>query len=309
MPELPDITVYVEALRERIQGTKLLSLRIRSPFLLRTALPPIDSLAGREVLEIRRLGKRIVFGFAGDCWLVLHLMVAGRLQWRARDDGASPRRDAIALFEFAAGTLGLTEAGTRRRASLHLLAGEAALSDADRGGLEVAEATLAEFGERLTRSNHTLKRALTDPAAFSGIGNAYSDEVLHRAGLSPVKLSQSLGVEEIARLHRSAQAVLSEWTERLRKERGTGFPTHVTAFRPGMAVHGRYGQPCPACGSRVERIRYAANETNYCPRCQTQGRHLANRGLSALLRKDWPRTPEEWEERKELLRGPRGAAR
>lgn len=309
MPELPDIVVYVEALRERIQGATLRSIRIRSPFLLRTASPPIDGVVGREVVNIRRIGKRIAFGFAGDSWLVLHLMIAGRLHWKEAGDRQATRRDALAIFDFPAGTLVLTEAGTRRRASLHLLAGEAALNDVDRGGLEVAEVGLGVFAERLTGSNHTLKRALTDPTLFSGIGNAYGDEILHRARLSPVKLTQSLGEDEMARLHVAARDVLAEWTERLRRERGKDFPTGVTAFRPGMAVHGRFGQPCPTCGARVERIRYAENETNYCPRCQTGGRLLANRGLSVLLKRDWPRTPEEWEERKEQLRGPRPAAR
>lgn len=312
MPELPDITVYLEALERRTLGRVLLQVRVASPFLLRTAEPPIHAIQGRKVVALRRLGKRIVFGFEGNYWLVLHLMIAGRLHWRDqvpdRSGGTPPRhgagasrraapgRQALATMEFARGALSLTEAGTRKRASLHLVRGEAALKAHDPGGLEVLDASPDAFAAALTRENHTLKRALTDPRRFSGIGNAYSDEILHRAGLSPVALTRRLAPEEIARLRRAAVETLRQWTETLRREARDGFPENVTAFRPGMAVHGRFGRPCPVCGAGVQRIRYADNETNYCPGCQTAGRLLADRSLSRLLKRDWPRTPEELEE-------------
>ena len=294
MPELPDVVVYLEALERRVQGQTLGRIRIPDLFVLRTAVPPIDSLAGRQVVALRRLGKRIALGFAGDRWLVLHLMIAGRLHWA--EAGAKPvARNARAHFEFARGTLTLTEAGTKHRASLHVVEGEAGLRAHDPGGLEVRECSAAEFSAALTRENHTLKRALTDPRLFSGIGNAYSDEILHAARLSPVALTRKLPADGIARLHAAVKDQLNAWTERLRREAGEGFPEKVTAFRPEMAVHGRYGQPCPACGTAVQRIRYADNEVNYCPRCQTGGRLLADRSLSRLLKADWPRTIDEAE--------------
>ena len=304
MPELPDITVYVQALDARLRGLRLVRVRVRSPFLLRTVVPPLASLEGRRVEEMSRMGKRIVFGFGKDLWLVLHLMIAGRLHWLDADAGAAGK-NCLAIFEFDHGRLTLTEAGTQRRASLHLLEGAGALKSHDPGGLEVMRSSLPDFAEALTRSNHTLKRALTDPRLFSGIGNAYSDEILHRARLSPVALTQKLSPDQIARLHRATEEVLAEWIERLRQETKGRFPEKVTAFRPEMAVHGKFGQPCPVCGGKVQRIRYASNETNYCPKCQTGGRLLADRALSLLLKKDWPKTPEELEE----LRGgpPTGA--
>ncbi len=294
MPELPDVTVYVEALRERIAGHCLERILIRGPFLLRTVEPPIETLYGRTVREVRRLGKQIVLGFDGDLWLSLHLMIAGRLHWKPA--GAKTARNALAQFLFDSGTLLLTEAGTQHRASLHVYAGETQLFDA--GGLEVLDAGPAAFEAVLRYSNHTLKRALTDPRLFSGIGNAYSDEILHRARLSPVALTQRLTAEEAERLYHAVRAVLHEWVERLRAEAGGGFPEKVTAFRPAMAVHGRYGLPCPDCGAKIQRIRYASNETNYCPQCQTGGKLLADRALSRLLREDWPRTLEELEQLK-----------
>jgi len=287
--------VYLEALQRRILNQPLEELRLGSPFLLRTVRPPVDQLKGRRVVALKRIGKRIVFGFEGDLWLVLHLMIAGRLHWRER--GARlVRKIGLAAFDFPPGTLILTEAGTKRRASLHLVQGEQALAALDPGGLEVLGSVPEQFAKTLTRRNHTLKRALCDPALFSGIGNAYSDEILHAARLSPVALTQKLGVEQIQRLHTAVQRVLLEWTRRLRREAGDSFPENVTAFRPEMAVHGKFGQPCPVCGARVQRIRYADNETNYCPGCQTGGKLLADRSLSLLLKKDWPRTPEELEE-------------
>ncbi len=295
MPELPDITIYVAALEQRILHQPLQRIRIASPFLVRTAVPPIDSIQGKEVLELRRIGKRIVIGLEGELWLVLHLMIAGRLHWR--EPGAKlTRKLGLAAFDFPKGSLILTEAGTRKRASLHLVAGEQALRELDPGGLEVLDSTLPAFASILTSRNHTLKRALTDPTLFSGIGNAYSDEILHRAGLSPVALTQKLGTDQIRRLHEATKAILTEWITRLRNETGDGFPEKVTAFRPGMAMHGRFGQPCPVCGGTVQRIRYAENETNYCPICQTGGKLLADRALSLLLKKDWPKTPEALEE-------------
>jgi len=294
MPELPDITVYLEALERRVAGQVLEKIRLENMFVLRTAVPPIDSLAGRRVVALRRFGKRIVFGFEGDRWVVLHLMIAGRLQWT--DGSAKPTaRNALAHFVFASGTLTLTEAGTKRRASLHVLDGEAALRAHDPGGLDVLSCVPEEFATALTRENHTLKRSLTDPHLFSGIGNAYSDEILHAARLSPVTLTSKLSAAEITRLHAADRDVLRDWTERLRREVGGGFPAKVTAFRPEMAVHGKFGQPCPVCGTSVQRIRQAENEVNYCSRCQTGGKLLADRSLSRLLKGDWPRTIEEAE--------------
>lgn len=295
MPELPDITIYIEALEKRVLSRPLRRLRIVSPFLLRTTAPPLFTLDGRQVSGLRRMGKRIVFGFEDDLWLVLHLMIAGRLHWREpgiRNAG----RQVAAQLDFPNGSLWLTEAGTKKRASLHLVQGEAALRQLDPGGLEVMGCALETFSETLTRENHTLKRALTDPRLFSGIGNAYSDEILHMARLSPVTLTQKLAREEIQGLLVAVQRSLQHWTALLRNQTGGGFPEKVTAFRPEMAVHGKFGQPCPVCGAKVQRIRYADNETNYCPGCQTGGRLLADRSLSLLLKKDWPRTAEELEE-------------
>jgi len=294
VPELPDLTVYLEALQQRIVGARLESITLHNPFLLRTAVPPLASTYGRHVRELRRIGKRIAIGLEGDLWLVLHLMIAGRLHWF--DSGSKTRgRAPLARFQFDRGTLTLTEAGTRRRASLHLLQGRDALAAADTGGLEVLPATLEDFAQRLTVENHTLKRALTDPHLFSGIGNAYSDEILHHARLSPLALTRKLDAGQIARLFDATRAVLTEWTVRLRQEADGKFPEGVTAFRPEMAVHGRFKLPCPVCGTQVMRIRYAENETNYCPRCQTEDRVLADRALSRLLKDDWPRTVEELE--------------
>ena len=298
MPELPDITVYVEALTRRVVGAELVDVHLRSPFLLRSVEPPLSSVKGRRVIDVRRLGKRIVFALDEELFMVLHLMIAGRLKWR--DAGKKPvSKIDLAAFEFSTGTLLLTEAGTKRRASLHIVAGAAALATFDRGGLEVLDATLGSFAERLTSESHTVKRALTDPRLFSGIGNAYSDEILHRARISPVKLTRRLTVEEMETLYQATRATLIEWTERLRGEIGDGFPEKVTAFRDAMAVHGRYGKPCPVCGSPVQRIRYADNETNYCPTCQTDGKLLADRALSRLLKEDWPRSLEELDEIKQ----------
>ncbi len=294
MPELPDITLYLEALADRIVGRHLKAVTLVNPFLLRTATPPLAAVAGRRVEQLRRVGKRIAIGLEGELWLVLHLMIAGRLHWYASGQKVSGRA-ALARFEFDSGTLTLTEAGSKRRASLHLLVGDAQLARIDPGSLDVFAADLAAFGARLSLEHHTLKRALTDPRLFSGIGNAYSDEILHRARLSPLAMTHKLGDEEVARLYQATRATLEQWTERLRGDAGAGFPEGVTAFRPGMAVHGRYRQPCPACGTPVQRIRYAENETNYCPRCQTEGRVLADRALSRLLKDDWPRSVDELE--------------
>ncbi|HLI82442.1 MAG TPA: DNA-formamidopyrimidine glycosylase family protein [Bryobacteraceae bacterium] len=294
MPELPDVTVYVEALRARVVGRRLERVRVRGPFLLRTAAPPLESVFGKTVEEVRRLGKRICFGLEGDLWLALHLMIAGRLHWRERLPSLTSKNH-LAVFEFDSGFLLLTEAGTQRRAALCVVAGEAGLRALDAGGIEVLDADCAVFRAVLRAENHTLKRALTDPRLFSGIGNAYSDEILHRAQLSPVAMTQRLDDEAMERLYHATKQVLLEWTERLRLEADGKFPEKVTAFRPQMAVHGKYGQACPRCGGKVRRIRYAANETNYCPACQTGGRLLADRGLSRLLREDWPRTLEELE--------------
>ena len=289
MPELPDVTVYVEALSTRLLGQRLERCTIVSPFLLRTAEPPIERAQGLEVVAVRRVGKRIAIGLEGDLWLVFHLMIAGRLHWFEHGARLS-KRAVLARLEFSNGTLTLTEAGTKRRASLHMVRGEPELRAQDPGGLEIQHVSAAEFAVRLRLNNHTLKRALTDPRLFSGIGNAYSDEILHAAQLSPVALSRSLSDAEITRLHAAVQTQMRDWTDRLRTLAGREFPEGVTAFREGMAVHGRYGQPCPVCGTTVQRIRYADNETNYCPRCQTSGRLLADRALSRLLKKDWPRT-------------------
>jgi formamidopyrimidine-DNA glycosylase len=292
VPELPDVVVYIEALHARIVGQRLQRVRLLNPFLLRTADPPISAVEGRRVTGLRRIGKRIVIELEGGVFLVLHLMVAGRLRWNP-DGGKPPGRMALAALQFSSGSLVFTEAGTKRRASLHLVQGEEALKQFDAGGLEVLEADLAAFSARLKAENHTLKRALTDPHVFSGIGNAYSDEILHRARLSPVALTFQLTEAEVARLHKSAQAVLTEWIHRLRQEAGAVFPEKVTAFREAMAVHGRHGKPCPVCGAPVQRIVYADNETNYCARCQTGGRILADRALSRLLKKSWPRNIDE----------------
>jgi formamidopyrimidine-DNA glycosylase len=294
VPELPDLTVYLEALQARLMGARLLRVVLLNPFLLRTAVPPLASADGRRVTQLRRVGKRIVIGLEGDLWLVLHLMIAGRLHWF--ESGQKVRgRAPLARFEFDRGTLTLTEAGTRRRASLQLIAGEKLLAAVDPGGMEVLGASLEQFSARLLSENHTLKRALTDPRLFSGIGNAYSDEILHQARLSPLAMTRKLSAAQIAQLFAATRETLELWTARLRSESATSFPEKVTAFRPDMAVHGRFGQPCPVCETAVQRIRYAENETNYCPRCQTEDRVLADRSLSRLLKDDWPRTVDELE--------------
>jgi formamidopyrimidine-DNA glycosylase len=296
MPELPNILVYLAALEPRIVGERLERVRLASPFLLRSVEPPLDAVVGREVVGLRRIGKRIVLAFPGEVFLLIHLMIAGRLHWKAV--GAKiPGKIGLAAFDFPRGTLTLTEAGTKRRASLHLARGEAALRAHDPGGLEVLEADPGAFARAVRGERHTLKRVLTDPRILSGIGNAFSDEILHRARLSPVRLADQLTDAEVAALHAATRDVVREWTERLGREAGEGFPESVTAFHPAMAVHGRYGQPCPVCGAPVQRIVHAENETNYCPRCQTGGKLLADRALSRLLKQDWPRTLEEWEER------------
>jgi len=320
MPEFPDIVVYIEALEKRIQGRTLERVSVASPFLVRTATPPLANVVGKKVLELRRLGKRICVGLEDDLWLVLHLMIAGRLHWKDGATGSkkpaskSPAartlgsKTHLAAFEFSNGTLVLTEAGSQKRASLHLVEGEAGLHSLDPGGLEIFDPRqkpvrdggpnhttieLESFAAALQSANHTLKRALTDPRLLSGIGNAYSDEILFAARLSPIKLTQKLSADELERLYEATRATLLHWVERLRAEAGSGFPEKVTAFRDGMAVHGRYKQPCPRCGAKIQRIRYATNETNYCPVCQTGGKLLADRALSRLLRGDWPRTAEE----------------
>jgi formamidopyrimidine-DNA glycosylase len=303
VPELPDITVYVEAIAARTVGQPLTGVRLASPFLLRSVEPPLRVAVGRQVVAVRRLGKRIVTGLADDLFLVLHLMIAGRLRW-GPPGARLPGKIGLCAFDFPTGSLLLTEASTKKRASLHLVRGEAALAAFDRGGLEVLEAELPAFQEALSRENHTLKRALTDPRLLSGIGNAYSDEILHRARLSPMRQTHKLTPDEWRRLHEATRHVLHEWTGRLRQEAGDGFPEKVTAFREGMAVHGRYGQPCPACGAPVQRIVYAENECNYCARCQTGGKLLMDRLLSRLLHDDWPRTLEELEERRADQRRP-----
>jgi formamidopyrimidine-DNA glycosylase len=297
MPELPDIVVYLECLSRRVVGRALERVRLTSPFLLRTAEPPLARAEGQTVRGLRRLGKRIVFELEGELFLVLHLMIAGRLRWKA--PGAKPPgRIGLAAFDFRDGTLLLTEASTKKRASLHLVRGEDRLAEHQPGGLEVLDAAPDAFLATVRRENHTLKRALTDPHLFSGIGNAYSDEILHRARLSPLTWTSRLSDAEVGRLYDAVRAVLGEWLARLRAEVGDGFPEKVTAFREGMAVHGRFGQPCPVCGTAVQRIVYAENETNYCPRCQTGGQVLADRSLSRLLKGDWPRSVEEWEARR-----------
>lgn len=296
MPELPDITLYVEALQARVTGSILEGIRLKSPFLVRTVTPPLTDVHGHTVLTVSRLGKRIVFELAGERFLILHLMIAGRLHWKPAG-AKTPGRGGLAAFDFSSGTLTLTEAGTKRRASLHFVSGRDELRQFDRGGLEPLAVSTAQLLQRLRSENHTLKRALTDPRMLSGVGNAYSDEVLHRARLSPLRLTSKLTDAEGARLGRALVAVLTEWTDRLRREMGDTFPERVTAFRPEMAVHGRFRLPCPVCGTPVQRIRYAENETNYCPTCQTDGRLLADRAMSRLLKEDWPRSLEEMDER------------
>lgn len=294
MPELPDIQVYVEALEKRIHSTSFQHIRFANPFLLRSVSPSPDDLRGRTVTGVRRLGKRIVLEFDRTLFAVIHLMIAGRLHWKPVGVKI-PGKIGLAAFDFTAGTLILTEAGTKKRASLHLAAGEDQLRLLDRGGMDIERGTEEEFAQRLTTENHTLKRSLTDPRLFSGIGNAYSDEILHRAKLSPLRLTQQLTSDEIRTLYHAVRTVLSEWIDRLRRETGENFPENVTAFRPEMAVHGKFRSPCPVCGTAVQRIVYAQNECNYCPRCQTGGKLLADRAFSRLLKDDWPQTIEEWE--------------
>jgi len=294
MPELPDVSVYVEAVRSRVAGHKLVRTLVKSVFLLRSTTPPLSAAAGRTVREVRRVGKQIAIGLEGDLWLVLHLMIAGRLHWKT----SAPKlgsRNILVAFEFDNGWLWLTEAGTQRRAALRVVEGEAGLQSLNAGGIEPLDTSLDAFASALRASNHTLKRSLTDPHIFSGIGNAYSDEILHRAQLSPIAMTQKLTGDEVGRLYEATRATLIEWTDRLREESSNEFPEKVTAFRPEMAVHGRYGRPCPRCGAKVQRIRYASNETNYCAVCQTGGRLLADRALSRLLHEDWPRTLDELE--------------
>ena len=294
MPELPDILLYIEVLKPRILHQTLERVRLASPFVVRSVSPPISSLHGRTVVALRRMGKQIIFQFEGDLFLIIHLMIAGRFQWK--DHGAKiPGKLGLAAFDFPSGSLLLTEAGSKKRASIHVVQGEKSLEPFDRRALEVLDSSFEEFRSVLTRENHTVKRSLTDPRLFSGIGNAYSDEILHRARLSPMKLTLKMNDEEIARLHSAVKTTLMEWIERLKTDAGSGFPSRVTAFRPEMAVHGRFGKPCPDCGSKIQRIVYAENECNYCATCQTQGRLLADRALSRLLREDWPRTLEEME--------------
>jgi formamidopyrimidine-DNA glycosylase len=305
VPEIPDIEAYLEALRPRIVGEELRDVRLVNLFLLRSVDPPLSAVAGRRVVDVRRLGKRIVFALEDDYALVLHLMIAGRLHWKSVD-AAVPKGRGLAAFDFPTGTLVVTEAGKTRRASLHVVRGPEALAELDPGGLEVAGADLPAFRAAMERENHTLKRALTDPHILSGIGNAYSDEILHRARLSPLKQTKDLSAGEWARLHDATRDTLATWTERLRAEARAAFPEKVTAFRPDMAAHGRFGQPCPVCGTAIQRISYAANESDYCPRCQTEGRVLADRALSRLLKNEWPRTIEELEA-KPGLRGGRPA--
>ena len=292
MPELPDVVVYCESLEQRIAGQVLKAVKIINPFLVRTFDPQIATINGKRVLGVRRIGKRIVLAFDEDLFLVIHLMIAGRLRW-LKPGAKMPGKITQALFEFADGMLAFTEAGSKRRASLHLVRGEDALKDFDRGGLDPLEIDVAAFGARLKHENHTLKRTLTDPRLFSGIGNAYSDEILHRAQLSPLALSQKLPDEGVARLHTAIRDVMAEWTDRLRKEAQDKFPENVTAFRPEMAVHGKFGQPCPVCQSPVQRIVYAENECNYCARCQTGGKLLADRSLSRLLKESWPKSIDD----------------
>lgn len=294
MPELPDVAIYIEALEARILGRRLERILLKNPFLLRTAEPPLHVCEGRTVTRLRRIGKRIALGFDNDVWLVIHLMIAGRLHWYEKKHRGRMPAPLLQLY-FDNGVLTLTEAGTKRRASLHVVAGEAQLEEHDRGGLEVLDVAPERFRERMSEQNHTLTRALTDPTILSGIGNAYSDEILHRARLSPMKQTKQLDDDEWRRLYDATQSVLNEWIERLRAEAAHGFPEHVTAFRKEMAAHGRYREPCPVCGTAIQRIRYAENETNYCPRCQTEGKLLADRALSRLLKDDWPKTVEALE--------------
>ena len=296
MPELPDITVYTDALTERLTGQRLLNLRITSPFLVRTVSPSVDAARDLKVAEVRRLGKRIAIGFEDGTWWVIHLMIAGRLRWRD-EEPRKPGRSVQALFVFESGVLLLTEAGKRKRASIHVAKDEQALNRLNPGGLEVLECDEDAFAKALRASNHTLKRALTDPRILSGIGNAYSDEILHRAKLSPVAMTQALSDSEMSELFNATREVLTEWTERLQEQAKGEFPEKVTAFRPEMAVHGKFGEPCPVCDAAVQKISYAANETNYCPRCQTDGKMLADRALSQLLKKDWPKSIDDWEEK------------
>jgi len=292
VPELPDITVYIEALERRIVSQTLRQVRVANPFLVRSVDPPVAEAEGKQVTQIRRVGKRIAIGFEGDLWIVIHLMIAGRFRWLPA--GAKiPGKLGLAAFDFDTGSLILTEAGSTRRASLYAVRGEAALREIDRGGLEPLECSVDEFSARLTSENHTLKRALTDPTLFSGIGNAYSDEIFHRARLSPLQLTSKLKRADIETLFEATRETLLDWISRLREEAGDEFPTKVTAFREGMAVHGRFGKPCPVCSTPIQRIRYASNETNYCARCQTNGRLLADRAMSRLLKQDWPRSIDE----------------
>jgi len=297
MPELPDVTVYIEALEERVLNQTILRVRIASPFVVRSFDPPIREAEVKTIVGLRRVGKRIVLELEDELFLVFHLMIAGRLHWKPRNAKIA-RRYGLSAFDFENGTLLLTEAGTKKRASLYLVRGVESLKELDPGGLEIFTMALPEFRYALTRENHTLKRSLTDPHLFSGIGNAYSDEILHRAGISPVRLTKQLTDAEIETLYRAARETLAAWIERLRKQRGKNFPEHVTAFREEMAVHGKYRKPCPVCGTPVQRIVHAENETNYCPSCQTGGRLLADRSLSRLLKKDWPRSLEEMEDMK-----------
>jgi formamidopyrimidine-DNA glycosylase len=292
MPELPDVTVYVERIAAKTLGRRIERVRISNPFVVRSVDPPIGEIEGKSVREVRRIGKRIAIGLEDDLWIVIHLMIAGRFRW-LKPDAKIPARLGLAAFDFENGSLLLTEAGTQRRASITLVRGEESLEELDRGGVEPLEATKKIFGEQLLKENHTLKRSLTDPRLFSGIGNAYSDEIFHRARISPIKLTSRLTGDEITRLYDATREILVEWTDRLRREAGDGFPAKVTAFHEEMAVHGRYGKPCPVCGTPVQRIRYASNETNYCARCQTDGKLLADRGLSRLLKQDWPRSIDE----------------
>jgi len=301
MPELPDVTVYIEAITERVLNQTIQKIRITSPFLVRSFDPPIREAEGKKVLRLRRLGKHIVFELEDDLFLVVHLMIAGRFHWKP-PNAKIARKYGLAAFDFRTGTLSLTEAGTKKRASLYLVRGADGLQVLDPQGLEIFDADLTAFRNALTRENHTLKRALTDPHLFSGIGNAYSDEILHRARLSPVQLTRRLKDSEIETLYNAVREILTEWIERLRRERGKGFPEHVTAFRKEMAVHGKYRKPCPVCGSPVQRIVHAENETNYCAKCQTGGKLLADRSLSRLLKEDWPRSSEELEEMKDQRR-------
>jgi len=296
MPELPDITVYVEALESRLLNQTVNELIITSHFLMRTAVPDIQEIVGQPVTSVQRLGKRVVLGFPQQRWFVLHLMIAGRLHWY-KPGAKVPTKSSLLQLHTDAGVLTLTEAGSKKRASLHFLDGDAALAEINPGGLEIPDSTLAEFSKKLTQSNHTLKRALTSPSIFSGIGNAYSDEILHCARLSPISMSQKLTPEQIESLHTACNTVLADWTKKLRLKAGESFPKKVTAFRDGMSVHGRYGKACPVCSTQVQRIRYVGRETNYCPRCQTNGKVLADRSLSRLLKSDWPRTIEELEKK------------